>query len=309
MISTNREMDINIIRCIVIFYTFTYTGLGLLINCMEYNLPSTLICLYRYGKFGVKTNQSIISKIEMPKRWFGHCYICTGPLFTIFLYFALKRYFSNQDIPENLLSLLDTALGTSRKPLVSAEKTILAIALLAIHGYKRAYETYFICVYSNKKINIIYYIIIYVHYATTLLSLVGESELFVRGLHIGLFSNKLTTTELMCGLIFLLSTYLQFRANVIFAELRKNQYGDIVTKEHKIPFGELFNYISNPLQLTEIFLYLMLSAILWQASTFHYITIFVILNQIETAYLSHRWYQETFKNYPKERKILIPFIW
>jgi len=91
--------------------------------------------------------------------------------------------------------------------------------------------------------------------------------------------------KLTCALIFLLSTYLQYRANVIFAGLRKNQYGDIVTKEHKIPFGELFNYISNPLQLTEIFVYLTLSVILWQASTFHYITIFVVVNQVQNNFL------------------------
>nr|XP_012228980.1 PREDICTED: polyprenol reductase-like [Linepithema humile] len=302
-------MDINIIRWTVIFYTFIYTGLGLLVNYMESYLSPILIRLYRYGKFSANTNQSIISKIEMPKKWFGHCYILTGPLFTTLLYFALNRYFFSQNIPESLLSLLDIFLGTSRKPLVSAENTILATVLLAIHGYKRAYETYYVCVYSDKKINILYYVIIYLHYATTSLSIIGESELFVRGSHVGLLSHKLTIMELMCALIFLLSTYLQLRTNVIFAGLRKNQHGDIVTKEHKIAFGELFNYISNPLQLTEIILYLTLSVILWPASTFHYITIFVVLNQIETAYLSHQWYQNTFKNYPKERKILIPFIW
>jgi len=61
-------MDINIIQWTVIFYTFTYTGLALLVNYMESYLPPTLNRLYRYGKYGVKTNQSIISKIEMPKK-------------------------------------------------------------------------------------------------------------------------------------------------------------------------------------------------------------------------------------------------
>ena len=61
-------MDINIIRWTVIFYTFAYAGVGLLINYMEPYLPSTLSRLYRYGKFSAKSNQSIISKIEMPKK-------------------------------------------------------------------------------------------------------------------------------------------------------------------------------------------------------------------------------------------------
>ncbi|KAG5344243.1 PORED reductase, partial [Acromyrmex heyeri] len=53
----------------------------------------------------------------------------------------------------------------------------------------------------------------------------------------------------------------------------------------------------------------MLSVILWQASTFHYVTFWVISNQVASAYLSHQWYHKTFTNYPKERKIIIPYIW
>lgn len=99
--------------------------------------------------------------------------------------------------------------------------------------------------------------------------------------------HKLTTIELICTFIFLWSTYMQLRRNFILAGLRKNQHGDVVTKEHKIPVGELFNYISNPLQLTEILLYLMLSVILWQASTFHCVTIWVIINQVWNNSLSY----------------------
>lgn len=91
---------------------------------------------------------------------------------------------------------------------------------------------------------------------------------------------KLTIMQLICASIFLWSTYKQLRTNFILAGLRKNQHGDVVTNEYKIPYGELFNYISNPLELMEILVYLMISAILWQASTFHYITIFVIMNQV-----------------------------
>lgn len=82
-------------------------------------------------------------------------------------------------------------------------------------------------------------------------------------------------------LICLYSSYMQLKSNFILVGLRKNQHGDVITKEHKIPFGGLFKYISNPLQLTEIIIYIMLSVILWQASTFHYITIWVIINQVQ----------------------------
>lgn len=92
--------------------------------------------------------------------------------------------------------------------------------------------------------------------------------------------HNLTTVQLMCAFIFLWSTYMQLESNFILAKLRKNLHGDVVTKEHKIPFGGLFKYISNPLQFTEIIMYIMLSGILWQTSTFHYVTLFVIINQV-----------------------------
>ncbi|XP_011629694.1 polyprenol reductase-like [Pogonomyrmex barbatus] len=118
-----------------------------------------------------------------------------------------------------------------------------------------------------------------------MLSLIGESVGFVRGSHMDFSLRKLTSMQLMCIFIFLWSTYTQLRMNFILARLRKNQYGDIVTKDHKIPFGELFNYITNPLQFTEILVYVTMSGILWQASTFHYITFFVIMNQVCNGFI------------------------
>ncbi|XP_011698340.1 PREDICTED: polyprenol reductase-like isoform X2 [Wasmannia auropunctata] len=281
----------------------------LLIAYMKPYLPKALIRFSLYGKINIKTHHPTITKIEIPKKSYGQVYLIVGPTLIILFYLALNKYLYNESIPENLLSLLDILLGESRKPSVSAESTILAIILFFVHCWKRAYETYYVCVYSNQKMNIVQYILSFVYYLTFVASLIGESKGFVRGSHANFFLHKLTAIQPICAFIFLCSTYMQLRTNYILAGLRKNQHGDVVTKEHKIPFGELFNYISNPLELTEILVYLMLSTILWQASTFHYITVFVILNQVARAFFSDQWYRNTFKNYPKQRKILIPYIW
>ncbi|XP_014471205.1 PREDICTED: polyprenol reductase-like [Dinoponera quadriceps] len=102
---------------------------------------------------------------------------------------------------------------------------------------------------------------------------------------------------------------MQLHSNFILAKLRKNKDGAVVSYSHNVPFHGLFEYISNPLQFTEILMYFMLSLILWRASTYHYVTFWVAVNQAEAAYLSHQWYHTTFKDYPKKRKTLIPFIW
>ncbi|XP_070153254.1 uncharacterized protein [Polyergus mexicanus] len=255
------------------------------------------------------THHALLAKLEIPKKWFGHYYIISGLILLFLFYFALNKYFYDENVPEIVLSLLDTLFGSSRKALVSMESVILAIFVFSIHIWKRICEMYYICVFSDQKINIFHYILTFLHYMTTLVCLIGECEGFVRDSHTDLSLHKLTIAQLVYAFIFLCLTYMQLESNFILARLRKNQYGDVVTKEHKIPIGGLFNYISNPLQLTEILMYLMLSGILCQASTFHYVTLFVIINQIECAILYDQWYRNTFKNYPKERKILIPYIW
>lgn len=86
--------------------------------------------------------------------------------------------------------------------------------------------------------------------------------------------------DIICGLIFLWASYEQLKSNIILANLRKNDVGKVITKSYKIPHGRLFDYISAPLQFTEIIMYLMLTIILWKTSTFHYIFIWVLANQV-----------------------------
>ncbi|XP_029667608.1 polyprenol reductase [Formica exsecta] len=277
---TNQVMDVNIVYYVLIFESVSIGSISLLINYVEPYLPIFISRGFRFGKCSSKTHHALLTKLEIPKKRFGHFYIISGPILLFLFYFALNKYFYNENAPEIVLSLLDILFGTSRKALVPVESIILAIFVFSIHIWKRICEMYYICVFSDQKINIFHYILTFLHYITTLVSLIGESEGFVRDSHTDLSLHKLTIAQLVYAFIFLWSTYMQLESNFILARLRKNQYGDVVTKEHKIPIGGLFNYISNPLQLTEILMYLMLSGILWQASTFHYVTLFVIINQV-----------------------------
>ncbi|XP_070153336.1 polyprenal reductase-like isoform X2 [Polyergus mexicanus] len=301
-------MDINIIR-----HVFTSSALfmvlcGLLSKFIHVYLPLTVTDIL-YSKYVTSKTHNILTNFNVPKRWFRHFYIFSGPASTIILCLILYKFLLNGNISEIIFALLDMLLGASRKSLIPAKNVILAIVILNIQCWKRAYETCYINVFSDQKMNISIYFIGFIHYAGIFLCIIGESEGFIRDSHESVILYKLTTIELICMFIWLWSSYMQLKSNFILAGLRKNQHGDVITKEHKIPFGGLFKYISNPLQFTEIIIYIILSVILWQASTFHYITIWVITNQLECAILSHEWYHATFKNYPKERKILIPYIW
>ncbi|XP_071576829.1 polyprenal reductase-like [Temnothorax nylanderi] len=302
-------MDINIMRTIFIFNSVNAILMGLSGNFLEPYLPVLVKRAYLYGKFSVRTPHIIATKLEVPKRWFRHFYIFCAPLLTITLCLVVYKYLYNANVPEIVFTLLDTLLGTSRKPLISAEDAILAFVIYNIHCWKRLYETCYVSIFSDQKIHVSVYLVGYIHYIGLILCIIGESEGFVKGSHASVNLHKVTIVKLVCALICLWSSYMQLKINFILANLRKNTYGDVVSLGYKIPSDGLFKHIAGPLQLQETLIYLMLSVILWQASTYHYVTLWVILNQVESASLSHQWYRKTFKNYPKERKIIIPYIW
>ncbi|XP_076396242.1 polyprenal reductase isoform X2 [Megachile rotundata] len=222
--------------------------------------------------------------------------------------FHIYTTFENIDVPKNLIWMLNICLGPHRKPLVSAESTFIAALLITFHCWKRFYESHFVNIFSNKKMNISHYAIGFFHYIGTLICIIGESEGFFEDMNVTFSWRRTTYPQLICAMIFLISSYTQLKTNFILRNLRKDKNNEINTTIYKIPHGGLFEYVSGALQITEIIIYLTMSIILWQSSTFHFITIWVLVNQVSTAVLTHKWYIQTFQNYPKCRKILIPYL-
>ncbi|XP_046814992.1 polyprenol reductase-like isoform X2 [Vespa crabro] len=292
-------MDVNFIRYLFIFNSCFFTILGFIVIYAEPYLPVLITRTFHYGKHAIKIHQPIVAKTEVPKRWFKHFYLFATSVSTCFLILFFYTYFMNGTIPEIIYWLLDTSLGKSRKALVSSECGFLAITLLTIHCWKRLYETHYVTVFSDKKINISHYIVGHTHYIGTILSIIDFKELN--------YEHKLTLLQIVCAIIFLLSSLVQLQTNFILASLRKSN-NKVVFYGYKVAHSGLFKYLSAPLEFTEILVYLMLSVILWQSNTFHYITLWVVINQINCAVMTHKWYKKTFQNYPKERKILIPYL-
>ncbi|CAK9797821.1 Polyprenol reductase [Anthophora plagiata] len=301
-------MHVNLVRAGFILITAHVGFIGLLINYVEAYLPAFLIRSYRYGKISVNVHQPIVEKIEVPKRWFKHFYVFAAPTLSYILYLIVRKYLWEDDVPKYVLWVLDICLGPSRQPLVSPERTFLAVFLFNLHVWKRLYETHCVSIFSEKRINITHYVIGFSHYMGASVALIGESQGFFEDSGEQFYWRRITYLQLVCAIVFVLSSYAQLETNFILSNLRKNEDGKINSTVYKIPHGSLFEYVSGALQITEIVVYVTLSAILWQSSTFHYVTIWVIVNQICTAMLTHKWYIETFESYPKSRKIVLPYI-
>ncbi|XP_046429730.1 polyprenol reductase isoform X3 [Neodiprion fabricii] len=273
-------MEVNLVRAIFIFNSITVTILGLLDAFAETYLPIAITSTYRYGRYAAEGKAALIPPIEVPKRWFKHFYEFAAPLSTYTLLITLRFYLGVGNVPVNILQILDILFGVNRQSLVSPEHTTLALVLVTIHCWKRFYETHYVSIFSNVKINLSHYIVGFVHYVGTISCLIGESNGFFKGSRPIVNWNGLTYIDYSCSIIFLWATYKQLICNKILSNLRKNKKGETVTLQHKIPKGDLFEYISSPLQLSEILVYLMLTIILRNSQTFYYIFLWVLLNQV-----------------------------
>lgn len=109
--------------------------------------------------------------------------------------------------------------------------------------------------------------------------------------------------------LFAAASILQFQCHKILAKLRKDKSGHVVTLKHSIPRGSLFDTISCPHYFAEILIYLSMCIIFnGKSMTWLMVCCFVILNQIVVGLFNHQWYHDTFKDYPKNRKAIIPYL-
>lgn len=219
---------------------------------------------------------------------------------------------------------------------MSAFTAIQTVGLLTLQCARRFYETQYIQVFSSTaKINFTHYLVGYFHYFGAFLAIISQAPGFVRNPSPDdvayITFDSITPRNLSMMTIFFLAWYQQCRANLQLANLRKNRRGKtnlkhpklltiskltifnlfagtIVTEKHLLPEGGYFDLVSSPHMFWEIIMYTSLTVILIGNASWLWVFLWVVSNQIENAWLTHKWYLETFKDYPKDRRAIIPGI-
>jgi 3-oxo-5-alpha-steroid 4-dehydrogenase 1 len=104
-------------------------------------------------------------------------------------------------------------------------------------------------------------------------------------------------------------------ALIFFIGMAVNRWADRVLRDlrkpgetgYKIPYGGLYRYVSCPNYLGEI-----LQWFGWAVATCSLaglaFAVYTAANVGPRAFTHHRWYRETFPDYPAERKALLPFV-
>jgi 3-oxo-5-alpha-steroid 4-dehydrogenase 1 len=106
------------------------------------------------------------------------------------------------------------------------------------------------------------------------------------------------------GLLLFLSGFgLAKHSDAILRNLRKPGENG-----YKIPFGGAYRFVSCPNYLGEILQWTGFAIAAWSLPALAFVC-FTAANLIPKALSSHRWYLEQFRDYPADRKAVLPYIW
>ena len=120
----------------------------------------------------------------------------------------------------------------------------------------------------------------------------------------GYTNEWLVDARFIAGLVFFITGFIiNRRADLTLRNLRKPGEHD-----YKIPYGEIYRWISCPNYLGEILIWTGWALATWSLPGLAF-AVWTIANLVPRAQAHHAWYHEQFANYPPERKALVPRLW
>ncbi|XP_017098013.2 polyprenal reductase [Drosophila bipectinata] len=305
---------VNLLQLIFGTFIATIAFFGGLMTFVERYLPNSIRQAFRYGKHSFKGElDPFIAHLEVPKSWFRHFYIFAVFWSWLAFYIITSTIQSGKEAPEYVMRFLDFMAGgrSHRKVETDSTTALVGTIMLTLQCTRRFYETNFVQIFSKQsKINLSHYVVGYAHYFGTVIALMSNTAGFVRGSQpIEFTIDNLTGQQILYLIVFGLAWQQQYSSNMILVNLRTDpRTGRVKTEKHLVPKGGLFNVISSPHMSLEIVMYFCIADLFMPVRIWRLIFLWVASNQTINALLTHRWYQETFRDYPRNRRAIIPFL-
>lgn len=101
---------------------------------------------------------------------------------------------------------------------------------------------------------------------------------------------------------------LNLRSDHILRNLRSKEEVERGERTYRIPTGGLFDRVTNASYASELLLWIGFAIFTWSPAGL-YIFLISAANLVPRAIATHRWYLEKFPDYPKDRKILVPYVY
>ena len=103
-------------------------------------------------------------------------------------------------------------------------------------------------------------------------------------------------------IIFIVGYIINRHADLVLRSLRKPGENG-----YKIPFGGMYKLISSPNYFGEILIWVGWGFMVWNLAGLLF-AFWTIANLVPRAVSHHKWYKETFEEYPEKRKAIIPYL-
>lgn len=103
-------------------------------------------------------------------------------------------------------------------------------------------------------------------------------------------------------IVFITGMGINIKSDEILMSLRKNN-----SNGYSVPYGKMFRYVSCPNFLGEIVEWFGFALMSWSLAALAF-ALWTVFNLVPRAIDHHNFYRNTFKDYPAERKAVIPFI-
>jgi len=300
---------------IVVFSSITSYGIYIILT--EDEQASSF---YVYGKsLAVTKKKGLFWRYFLvPKTYFSHFYILSVSIFIPSLVIAILYYAPSKpgaQIHEAIDSLMKLSKDLVKikvaQDLNQVVSLVFTLILMVVQCSRRLYECLFISVYSNNsRINLLHYVFGHSFYIFAALSTLcpivfsKTSESFSVN---DLFDNLLNKERALLFVLFVYTSHHQQKCHKILANLRKDKTGNVITEQHYVPSGGLFEYVSCPHFLLETILYFII-ILMQKFSIFYWNVIFLLVLSTQTinAITNHRWYKMKYKDYPKVRRAIFP---
>ncbi|XP_004396322.1 polyprenal reductase [Callorhinus ursinus] len=269
--------------------------------------------LIRYGKtkFEGPSRPAACRVFDVPKRYFSHFYIISVLWNGFLLWHLTQSLFLGVPFPNwlhGLLRILGAAQFQGGELALSA---FLVLVFLWLHSLRRLFECFYVSVFSNAVIHVVQYCFGLVYYVLTGLTVLTQVPMDGRNVYV-IGKNLLMQARwfhILGMLMFIWSSVHQYKCHVILGNLRKNKAGVVIHCNHRIPFGDWFEYVSSPNYLAELMIYISMAVTFgFHNLTWWLVVTYVFFSQALSAFLSHKFYKSKFVSYPKHRKAFLPFL-
>lgn len=118
----------------------------------------------------------------------------------------------------------------------------------------------------------------------------------------------LTDPRFLVGLVVYYVSYaLNLHSDAIIRNLRPQSEIDAGVKSYRIPEGGLFRWVTNPSYLTELTAWAGFALCTWSLAG-AFILLISLGNLVPRAFATQKWYRDRFPDYPRDRKVLIPYL-